>query len=762
MLALLVDARLSAAELAPARPIGPPPGAGPYPAELEQKLRGALVARGADYEARTRHRLADGWPRYTNRLILEPSPYLMQHAHNPVDWYPWGDEAFERARREGKPVLLSVGYSTCHWCHVMEEESFEDLEIAEYLNRNYVAVKVDREQRPDVDGIYMAAVQWMSGGGGWPMTVWLTPNRAAFFGGTYFPPRKGARGAEAGFLEVLQVARAKYDEIPDEIAAAAAQVSGRIADAVRVVPGDELPDADVLGRAAAADARTFDAANGGFGGAPKFPRSVRLELLMRQYRRSGDAAIMAMVRSTLDAMASGGMYDQIGGGFHRYSTDATWLVPHFEKMLYDNALLAVAYLEAYQATGEPEYARVVRDVLRYVQRDMTSPRGAFYSASDADSEGKEGTFFLWTREEIQSLSPEDAALAIAYFGITDAGNFEGKNIPTARRPLAEVARRDLEPAFAAHQLERVREYLYGARKLRQAPLTDRKILPAWNGLMISAFARAAFVLADHSYAQIAEKAADFVLTQMRDGSRLRRSHFDGAAHGKGFLDDYAFMIAALLDLYSVTFDPHHLRAAIELQDVLDRHFADPSSGGYFFTPDDGEKLLAREKPFYDGAEPSGNSVALLNLLRLHELTAGDRYRVAAEALLRALAPVWKRQPESVPRLLVGVDFWLGGALEIAIVVPDTKDEAEPFLTHLRTSFGPNHVMTVFRPGQMQGRTAELIPWVADKTVRGGKPTAYVCERRVCDLPTTDPAEFAAQLDARREVRKARRGTGEAR
>ncbi len=730
------------------RPIGPAPGAAPYAADLSERLRAALVAKGESYVPRTHHRLDDGWPKYTNRLILESSPYLQQHAHNPVNWYPWGDEAFERARREKKPVLLSVGYSTCHWCHVMEEESFEDVEIARYLNENYIAVKVDRERRPDVDGVYMLAVRLMTQRGGWPMTVWLTADREPFYGGTYFPARDGDRGSRIGFLSLLQKLKEKYDEAPDQVASAAQDIVEKISIGMQAEPGEGRPDAAVLHKALAAEKRAFDPTLGGFGRAPKFPRSSRLEFLLRAHRRTGDPKALEMVRKTLDAMAAGGMYDQIGGGFHRYSTDARWLVPHFEKMLYDNGQLAIAYLEAYQATADPNYARIVRDILRYVGREMTAPGGAFYSATDADSEGEEGTFFVWTPAQIKAvLTDQQAKATIAYYGVSERGNFEGKNILHTPRALEVVAAEiGLTPQKMRTLLDESRDALYQARAKRIPPLTDDKILPAWNGLMISAFARAAFVLAEQSYADAAIRAARFVLDEMRAGERLRRSFLDGAASGEAFLEDYTFLGAALLDLYETTFDPEWLREALRLQAVVDEKFWDAAAGAYFLTPSDGEKLLAREKPSYDGAEPAGNSLALVNLLRLHELTTDDSHRRRAEQLLKGLHDTWSRYPTSVPKLLCGIDFLLGSAKEVVIVTPRSLADAEPFLTQMRASFVPNHVRAVVREGEHLQRTAEIIPLVKGKKARGGKATAYVCERQVCDLPTTDPTVFAAQLE----------------
>jgi uncharacterized protein YyaL (SSP411 family) len=732
---------LSAAPAVP--PVTAPPGAAPYPPALAQRLRDAAQAESGP--PRTRHRNADGAPTYTNRLILEPSPYLQQHAHNPVDWYPWGDEAFARARAERRPVLLSVGYSTCHWCHVMEEESFEDLEIAEYLNRNYIAIKVDRERRPDIDAVYMAAVERMTDGGGWPMTVWLTPDRQPFYGGTYFPPRDGERGAGVGLLTLLRRLRAAYDERPQEVAAAAADIAAQVQTSFAAPAGAALPDRRPLDDAVAGLRRQFDEANGGFGRAPKFPRSAQLELLLRYYRRTGNADALHMATRTLEAMAAGGIRDQIGGGFHRYATDARWRVPHFEKMLYDNALLTIAYLDAAQLTGRADFAGVAREILAYVQREMTAPDGAFWSATDADSGGTEGAFFVWTPAEMDAvLSPDQARLARVYYGVSAPGNFGGKSVPYTPRALADVARDlGIDPAAAPALLESARAALYRARQRRVPPATDRKTVPAWNGLMISAFAHASQVLGDPAYAATGARAADYVLTKMTTDGRLARSALDGRVNGVGYLDDYAFFIGGLLDLYGATHDPRWLRSAIELERAVDAHFRDATRGGYFLTADDGEGLLARAKPDYDGAEPTGNSVMLLDLLRLYELTGDDRYRSRADDGLRAFQPQLTSAPDALPALLGALDFRLDRPKQIVIVTARGGD-AEPFFARMRATYLPNHVVAVVDEADRTG-VSQLVPLVADKVARGGRATAYVCEGRVCALPTSDPEVFAQQI-----------------
>jgi hypothetical protein len=713
----------------------------------------AREAKGPDYRPRTRHLHPDGTALYTNRLLLQTSPYLLQHAHNPVSWHSWGDEAFETARRLGRPVLLSVGYSTCHWCHVMEEESFEDEEIARYMNERYVAIKVDREERPDVDAIYMRAVQLLSGRGGWPMTVWLTPDREPFFAGTYFPPRDGDRGARTGFLTLLQKLRELYDQDPDRVATAAEALTREVRQSLSPPAGGTAPPpVAVLDSALRYYRERYDGENGGLSGAPKFPSSLPIRFLLREHRRTGDARALEMATHTLERMAAGGIHDQIGGGFHRYSTDAQWLVPHFEKMLYDNALLTIAYLEGYQASGREDFARVVRATLEYVEREMSAPHGGFYSASDADSIGpdghrEEGYFFTWTPDEIEeALGDERAGPVVAYFGVTGQGNFEGRSILNTPRPLGVVAA-DLKldvPTMNA-EIERSRGRLLEVRSERPAPLRDEKSLAAWNGLMISALSRAAFVLDDDRYAERATRAADFVLTRMRVDGRLRRSFKDGQARLRGYLEDYAFVIAGLLDLFETTGEPRWLREAMALDEVLEGSFEDPERGGFFLIGEGHEPLLAREKPASDGAEPSGNSVHALNLLRLYELTTDDGYRRRAERTLTAFSPSLSASPSALPEMLLAVEFHHAVPKEIVIVTP-SLEEAEPFLARLRRTFLPNRVLVVVEASDVEER-ADIVPLVRGKLALGGQATAYVCEQQLCKRPTSDPEVFAQQIQA---------------
>ena len=733
------------------------PGADPFDEALNRTLAAAWAGRPADYVPRSLHLRDDGTPLFVNRLILESSPYLRQHAHNPVNWFPWGDEAFELAVTLGRPVLLSIGYSTCHWCHVMEEESFDDLEVARYLNEHYLAVKVDREVRPDLDSIYMSAVQLFTGGrGGWPMTLWLTPDRHPYSGGSYYPARDGDRGVSVGFLTLLQRLKAAYDEQPDRVVEVAEQVVDEIRARLSPRPSTGVVSDDGPLRVAVTAYRAqFDPVFGGLQGTQKFPASLPLRVLLRSHRRTGDPEVLGMVALTLERMAAGGIHDQVGGGFHRYATDTQWLVPHFEKMLYDNALLTVAYLEAYQVTGREDFAEVARAVLGYVQRDMTAPTGGFYSATDADSlapggEREEGWFFTWTTEEIEEIvGPELAGLVTAYFGVTPDGNLDGRSVLHRPRGDVDLAREfGLPPAELRRRIDDSRQRLYEARHRRSAPLRDEKILTAWNGLMISAFARAAHILRDPTYADEASRAARFLLEHAKRDGRLVRSWVEGAGDQTGslaYLDDYAFFVAGLLDLFEVTGETRWLREAIALDTVLETEFEDRDNGGFYMTPVGGDTLLTREKPHLDGAEPSGNAVHLLNLVRLHDFTADDRYRARAERGFEAFASALTNMPTAVSEMLLALDYRLDTPKEVIIVTPTTRREADPFLTRLSAIFLPNRVVAVAVEGSDLEEQSRVVPLLEGKYAMQGLATAYVCENRVCDLPTTDPEVFADQL-----------------
>ena len=732
------------------------PGAAPYAPSLLKQFEKMQKKRGKDYQPRTRHFRSDGRAKYTNRLFLESSPYLLQHAHNPVNWYVWGDEAFEIAKKLNRPVLISVGYSTCHWCHIMEEESFEDEEIARYMNENYVAIKIDREERPDVDAIYMSAVQAMTGSGGWPMTVWLTPDRKPFFGGTYFPARDGDRGTSSGFLTLLQQLNKLYRDQPTKVTAQAAQLARDIQTILAPASGDGgLPTEKVLHNVIDIYKRRFDKKDGGLNRAPKFPSSTPIRFLLRYYRRTGDQEVLEIVTKTLNKMASGGIYDHVGGGFHRYSTDKHWLVPHFEKMLYDNALLIMAYLEAYQLTGNPEYERIVRETLRYVGRDMTSPTGAFYSATDADSltpsgDREEGYFFTWAKKELEKvLGTKRMEAWSKYFIIKKNGNFEGRNILHTHSTVSQTAKSlKLSEEKVRALLTESKEILYKERGKRLPPIRDEKILTSWNGLMISAHAQAGLILNDSRYTERAVKAAQFIFDKLNAGGRLQRSYKDGQAKYNAYLDDYAFLTAGLLDLYEATSDIQWLQKAIDLDDVLNKYYEDKKNGGFFMTSSDHEKLLAREKPNYDGAEPSGNSIALLNLYRLSEFTTADNYRKRADKAFNEFSKRIQSNPTALSEMLLALDFRLDKPKEIVIVIPkNRKAQAEPLLATFRNKYLPNRIFTLVTEGEELTSHAKLIPLLQGKHAIKDQPTAFVCEKGICALPTSKPKVFGKQISA---------------
>jgi uncharacterized protein YyaL (SSP411 family) len=715
----------------------PLPGAPPFAPELSARIAAAEAEeRRLGRAPRTRHLEGDA-PRYTNRLVLETSPYLAQHAHNPVAWWPWGDEAFEEARRSGKPVFLSVGYSTCHWCHVMEHESFEDEEIARFLNEHYVPIKVDREERPDVDSIYMTAVQALTGGGGWPMSVFLRADREPFFGGTYFPARDGDRGGARGFLTILQDLLAIWRHDPLRIGGA----SGALAEAVRTAlagpagaGSDALPGATPILEAVRSFERAFDPEHGGVRGAPKFPSSFPVRLLLRHHRRTSHAGSLRMACATLERMAAGGLMDQIGGGFHRYSTDERWLVPHFEKMLYDNALLAVAYVEAWQVTGRRDFARVARQTLDYALREMLEPDGGFYSATDADSEGEEGRFFVWSVEELRSLLGREADEMIAFHGVTSGGNFEGRNILWVPAPDEE----------RWEALAGARARLYEAREARPHPLRDEKVLAAWNGLMISALAVAGRALDEPRYVTAAARAATFVLERMRPAGRLARSWRDGRIGPAGFLQDHALLVQGLLDLHEASFEPRWLAEAIALGESTERLFADPR-GGWFVAGEDQEPLIAREKPTHDGAEPSGASVEVMNALRLEAFTTDARWGRVAEAALRWYAAELAEHPVALTEMLLALDAYTDARRELVLVWPADGSPA-PLLEPLRRTFLPGVALTGAAEGDPLHALAAVTPLARDRTSAEGRPTAYVCERGTCRLPVTADAALRAALE----------------
>ena len=717
---------------------------------LRDRLRTALAEK-PDHEPRTEHLDASGAPKYLNRLILETSPYLLQHAHNPVGWFPWGEEAFAVAKAENKPVLLSVGYSTCHWCHVMERESFEDEEIAAFINAHFVPIKVDREERPDVDDTYMAAVNLLRGRGGWPMTVVMTPDKQPFFGGTYFPARDGDRNSRRGFFTILKELDERYRSDPDGVVAEAAALSEKLTAASEPQPPGDMPKAEATRRTAILMSREYDETFGGFGRQPKFPRSHQYELLLRVHRRSGDEPPLEMTENSLRQMAAGGMYDHVGGGFHRYSTDERWLVPHFEKMLYDQAQLVQSYVELWQVTGKDEFAQVARETLDYVAREMSSPDGGFYSAQDADSvtpEGhmEEGWFYTWTLAEVEAVvGAERARLVQGAYGMSVEGNFEGRNILFLPRSLEESAEGlGVKPADLRVELAAARSQLYESRLTRPRPIRDDKAIAGWNGLMISAFARAGFALKQPAYVERAHEAATFVWERMRgEDGRLRRTFKDGAARHTGVLDDYAFVVSGFIDVYETVGDPVWLERAIALHAVLDAHFVDAERGGYFATSDDAETLLTRSKPDYDGAEPAGNSLALLNLLRLGEFTQQEAYRDSAERGFAAFSSRLSKSGGSVPKMLTALDWYYDLPFEVIIVGPEGGDP-DPLLDVLRHAYLPNHIRSVGMGDEIVAQRA-LIPLLEGKEVMADQVTAFVCVRGLCEQPTSDPLILAGQL-----------------
>ena len=636
------------------------PGAIPYPTDLARRLARALQDQGADYVPRTHHLREDGGPVYTNRLIFEDSPYLLQHAHNPVDWYPWGDEAFERARQEDKPIFLSIGYSTCHWCHVMERESFESEEIARILNEGFISIKIDRERRPDVDDLYMTAVQLLTGSGGWPMTTFLTPQGKPFFGGTYFPPDR--------FSGLLRQVRTAWIERRGEIEASAGQIAERI-DLVTSARGEVAEvGRDILERTVQDTLRRHDPVLGGFGRAPKFPQESELLFLLQHHWRHGHQGALEASLKSLDAMARGGIYDQVGGGFHRYSTDARWLVPHFEKMLYNQAHLSRAYLAGYQLSGEAFLARIVRQTLDYVLREMTDASGAFYSATDADSEGREGTFFLWTREQLnQALGEEDGRWVGDLWGVTEAGNFEHSNVLHLPLSLADLAaQQEVDLGKFLGRLDALREKLWQVRETREHPLLDRKILTAWNGMMITAMAEAGDQLAEPRYLQAAEKAGEFLWQHSRDeGGQLLRVHLDGRASLPGLQEDYAYLAEAFLSIHDATGEASWLERARDLTDRMVDRFWDEKDRGFFMGASPAESLLpGRPKSPGDGATPSGNSVAVRVLARLAHRTGEARYQELAEGTVQAFSERIQRHPSGFSYLLLGLEELLEGDVGI--------------------------------------------------------------------------------------------------
>ncbi|HTQ39589.1 MAG TPA: thioredoxin domain-containing protein [Pirellulales bacterium] len=673
-----------------------------------------------------------------NRLAHETSPYLLQHQNNPVDWYPWGPESLERAKQEQKPIFLSIGYSACHWCHVMEHESFENPAIARLMNDNFVCIKVDREERPDLDHIYMNAVQLLTGRGGWPMSVFLTPDLQPFYGGTYWPPT--SRMGMPGFDQVLLAVANAWQERRQQVIEQAAELTGHIAQLAALPSAAGELSHQLIDAAGAALERSFDFHHGGFGGAPKFPHPMDLQVLLRLWKRHRRTGLLDMVTTTLDKMAAGGIYDHLGGGFHRYSVDERWLVPHFEKMLYDNALLTVAYVEGFLAAGHAEYARVARETCDYVLRDLTDAAGGFYSTEDADSEGEEGKFYVWTPQEIAAVLGADAAEIFCYvYDVSESGNFEGHSILNLPKPIETCAKiKQRDPAELQVDLAASRAKLLGVRIRRVRPGRDDKVLVAWNGLMIDALARAGSALNEPRYVAAAAKAVDFILRDMRrpDG-RLLHTWRNGKAKYDAYLDDYAALANALVSLYEATFDERYIDQAVRLVEIMLAHFADSAAGGFFYTADDHEQLIARHKDVQDSSVPSGNALAATVLVRLGKLTGRAEYLEAAEKTIRSAVGLLARAPTAAGQMLLALDMFLGPTFEIVLLGNLVQTDTAAVLRELHGQFIPNKVVALRSPKAQTTSTfhsTALNPLFAGKTLLAAEPTLFICENFACQAP----------------------------
>ncbi|MGB7117537.1 MAG: thioredoxin domain-containing protein [Anaerolineales bacterium] len=690
-----------------------------------------------------------------NRLINEKSPYLLQHAYDPVDWYPWGDEAFEKARQEAKPIFLSIGYSTCHWCHVMKEESFSDSEVASLLNEIFVNIIVDREERPDIDGIYSDIAVSMNGSSGWPLNVMMTYDQKPFYIATYIP--KENRFGRIGMLDLIPQFKAAWEKQNDELLDIAEQVAVKVNQVAGTSRRGELAlDEALLEKTYQQLEKQFDAQNGGFGTEPKFPTPHKLLFLLRYWQRTGNEHALEMVETSLQAMRLGGVYDQLGFGFHRYAIDAAWQEPHFEKMLYDQALLAMVYTETYQVTGKSEYAQTAHEIFAYVLRDMTAPSGGFYSAEDADSDGKEGGFYLWTADEIRTiLNEEDAELFIMAYNVTEQGNYVdpiqavplGENVLFLSKSMSALANDLRMPeAELVSRLDAARQQLYAERGVRLTLHRDDKILTDWNGLMIAALAKAGQVYNDPTYTQVAQNVADFLLTEMRDeDGRLSHRYLENESDLSANVDDYAFLTWGLIELYESTFDTRYLEEALHLTDELLVHFWDGEDGGFYFTPDDGEDLLVRQKVSKDRDLPSGNSVAMLNLLRLSRMTANPRLETKAVDIVQAFALQIEGAPSDYSLLMSAVDLGVGPSYEVVIAGDPSASDTRAMLSALRQKFIPNKVVLLRPPGESP-EIVRLAEYIKYNTSRNGQSTAYVCLNYYCELPTTDILHILALLE----------------
>lgn len=691
-------------------------------------------------------------PKFTNRLVNETSPYLLQHAHNPVDWYPWDDEAFDRARAEDKPIFLSVGYSSCHWCHVMEHESFESEEVAAILNEHFISIKVDREERPDVDEIYMTAVQAMTGQGGWPMTVFMTPDLKPFWGGTYFP--KENKYGRPGFITVLNSISESWNNKREQILESANKLTIHM-DAILAadIGGDAAPTPELITNAVQKLRENFDAVDGGFGQAPKFPSSASIAILLREYNRTGADDLLNMATVTLDRMSDGGMYDHLGGGFARYSVDDEWLVPHFEKMLYDNAQLAQVYLEAYQLTKNEDYRRVVDETLEYILRDMRDERGGFHSAEDADSEDEEGKFYIWTRDEIYAtLGEDDAAIFCTYYNVKPTGNFsshepyhQGQNIlhtPISDEAVAKVLNVSVDAL--REKMSVLKAKMLAVRAERVRPGLDDKVLTSWNALMITAFAQAYQVFGDERYRDAAVEATQFILSDMVRDGELLRTHRKGTSRIEAYLDDYSYLVVALMDVYEATFDEKYIRAAEQFTETMYTKFWDDEQGQFFFTSPEHEHLIVRTSNSQDNAVPSGNSMAAYGLLRLSKFIDSEACYDKAMKILSNNNPYLREYPLGFMRLMCAVDYALYPPREIAVVGAEDAGETRALLAQIREKFVPNKIVTWTESGSED----EYLPLLIGKQPINGKSTAFVCENFACKQPVNDVGALAAQLELR--------------
>ena len=680
--------------------------------------------------------------KHTNALINETSPYLLQHAHNPVNWHAWGDEALAKAHTENKPILLSIGYSACHWCHVMEHESFENEDIAQLMNENFINIKVDREERPDLDQIYMSAVQMMTGHGGWPMTMFLTPEGVPFYGGTYFPPND--RYNMPGFPRVLLSVAEAYRSQPEQVATTASSMLGELRRVGLAEESRDLVSDEILDEAYRKIATNYDRAHGGFGSAPKFPPAMTLEFLLHIYYRSRIQEALEIVTTTCRQMAEGGMYDQLGGGFHRYSVDAKWLVPHFEKMLYDNALLSRLYLHVYQITKDDFARRVAEETLDYAAREMTDAHGGFYSSQDADSEGVEGKFFVWSRQELVDALGDDADLFGDYYDVTERGNFESYNILHVNDPIENVAAKNkLSVEEARAKVANAKRKLFELREQRVKPGRDEKVLTAWNGLMLTSFAEGSAILDRSDYADVARANARFLLSNLQRNGLLLRTYKDGEAKLNGYLEDYACLIDGLISLYEATGEIEWIENATSLGEKMIEQFWDDEAGGFFFTGNSHEQLIVRSKEWLDNATPSGNSIATLSLLRLSLLTGNDDFHRRATTVLQLMANGIRRYPSAFGLALTALDFYVSSPLEIAVVA-DARDERFNELRRtLWSTYLPNRVVALCTADF--DRAALRIPLLANRNTLNTQPTAFVCENYKCQVPAHNAEEFHPQL-----------------